>query len=136
MVIPRVKKIVKNMDRYIYGKRSQELALQMAAISGFLFGISAIFYKLAAAENFSIQTLLTPYFIIGALFSVVAGLLLQVSLKNGRTSVVFLVSTAFGATIPVIGGLMLGEILKTLEILGVVLIIVGMLVVARNYKAN
>ncbi|MFH1630730.1 MAG: hypothetical protein ABIA21_00705 [Candidatus Aenigmatarchaeota archaeon] len=136
-MIHKIRKVADHFHRKIYGKQDRILAAQTAAIGGIFFGLSAVFFKMASTsfDLLNIVTsMLTPFFIIGAICSLFGGLLLQVSLKHGRASLVLMTTTGLGAIIPVVGGLMMGEILLTVEAIGVVLIIAGVLFTVKDYR--
>ena len=135
MVYRKIKHHVRKLEKRFYGKEDRNLALQMAVIAGFLLGIGAVFFKLSSSD-FSLNIISNPYFIIGAIITLSGGFFLQISLKHGKTSLVFLTTTGLGAVIPIIGGLMLGEILSTTEGLGIILVIAGILLVARDHISS
>jgi len=87
-----------------------------------IFGFGSIVMKILLEETEILSLLINPIFLITIISGGVGFLIFQKSLKKEKGSHVALVSTSSTTTISILGGLLLGEVIGTLEFLGVILI--------------
>ncbi len=101
--------------------------LSLSLLAGIIFGLGSIILKILLKEMEILSLFINPIFIISIISGGIGFLLFQKSLMKEKGSHAALVSTSSTTIISLLGGFSLGEIIKTLELLGIVLITVSII---------
>ena len=92
-------------------------------VSGLLFGLSGIILKILLERNFSFYMFIfNPLFLLSSILSISASVISQIALKNMKGSNAVLTLTITAIITSIIGGNLLGEVINTYEILGIILL--------------
>jgi len=91
-------------------------------LAGIIFGFGSIIMKILLEKTEILFLLINPIFLITIVSGGIGFLIFQKSLVKEKSSHVALVSTSSTTIISVLGGLLLGEAIGLLELLGIILI--------------
>jgi uncharacterized membrane protein len=125
---------------FIYRKRKKILCVVLGGYSGALGGFVSQFQKISTSGSLDgqlvtgsfsgIETLLNPFTLFWILLSISSMVVLQFAHKNGQPMQVIPSFSANFILIPVIGGVTcFGEVLHTVQWVGVGVIIIGVLMI-------
>lgn len=78
--------------------------------------------KFLIEKNNILDLLINPIFLFTASTGILGFFLFQLSMKKEKASHVAISCTSTATIIPVIGGLLLGELIKLSEVIGIILI--------------
>jgi len=96
--------------------------LSLSFLAGIIFGLGSIIMKILLERTEMLSLLINPIFLITMVTGGIGFLIFQISLIKEKSSHVALVGTSSTTITSILGGLLLGEIIGLLELLGIILI--------------
>ena len=102
--------------------------LFLSLLAGTIFGFGSIVMKILTEKTEILFLLIDPIFLITIVSGGIGFLIFQKSLMKEKGSHVALVSTSSTTVISVLGGFLLGEIIRPLEFVGIILITISVII--------